>query len=296
MTADEQVRAVRGPKQFTSQKGRFYVWKKNRYWSVTTIIGGGLPKPVLVNWAKKFTATYAVEHLPELYAIGKKDPVGAIDWLKRAADRSRDKAGDLGSLVHASAEAYALGKPYPEWTEEQAPFMASFESWLHDFKPSFVAVEAPCFSDKHRYAGTLDCIIEVSTDLIPSEPLWGPTPVGRPWRILGDYKSGRTGPWPEAGLQLSAYRYSESHIGLPDGSETPTPEVDGCAVLKIRPEGYEFVPIRADEEVFRSFLYVREVFRFTQEIAKTVVGEPLSAPLRDPVEAIAEEVIAQGVA
>jgi hypothetical protein len=273
-----EARIMRGPRQFTTQKGRYYVWKKNRYWSVTTIIGGGLPKPVLVNWAKKFTAEYAVENLDQLYALAKKEPAGAVDWLKRAADRSRDTAGNLGSLVHDAAEAYALGQPYPEWTAEQAPFMESFKAWLADFSPRFEAVEAPCYSDKHRYAGTLDgiCVIDGV-------------------RYLIDYKTGRTGPWPEAGLQLAAYRYSESFIGLPDGSKEPTPPVDACAVVKLRPEGYEFVPVRADEEVFRAFLYVREVFRFTQELSKDIVGMPLDRPERDPIDAIADELIHEGV-
>ena len=269
---------IRGPRiERTGRGGRWYVWHKRRYWSVTTIISGGLPKPVLVNWAKKVTAEAAVANLDVLAQLAADSPEGAIDWLKRAPDRTRDKAGNIGSLVHAASEAYVLGRPYPEWGEAQAPYMASFLAWLHDFTPEFVAVEAPCFSIKHRYAGTLDAIAVIN---------------GK--RYLLDYKSGK-GVYPEVGLQLAAYRFSESFIGLPDGTEEPTPKVDECAVVHLRPEGYEFVPIRADEEVFRAFLYVREVYRFAVETADTIVGAPwqpdglLERQLAESLEASGED-------
>lgn len=270
--------SVRGPKiERAGQGGRFYVWKKNRYWSVTTIISGGLPKPVLVNWAKKVTAEYAVEHLESLNQLVADDPKGAIDWLKGAAFRQRDAAANLGTLVHEACEAHVLDKPYPEYTAEQEPFMVSLEDWIKDFQPTFESVEAPCFSDKHRYAGTLDAIAVID---------------GK--RYLLDYKTGK-GVYPEVGLQLAAYRFSESFLGLPDGSEGPTPAVDECAVVHLRPEGYEFVPVRADQPVFESFLFCREVFRFMEELSKTVVGDPLIPNAMDPVEAMETEVTTQGV-
>src|SRR5437773_1920308 len=98
---------------------RFYDWRGESFWSVTTIIGGGVPKPALINWAKKFTAEYAWDNFDVLAEMRETDDRdGAIDWLKNAAFRSRDKAADLGSVVHASIEAVALGKPIPRWPKE----------------------------------------------------------------------------------------------------------------------------------------------------------------------------------
>ena len=104
------------PKQARMAQGkRFYQWRDEAYWSVTTIIGGGLPKPVLINWAKKFTAEYAVDNLEKLNALcapdsdGTIDRAGAVDWLKGAAFRDRDKKADIGTAVHAAAEAHVLG-------------------------------------------------------------------------------------------------------------------------------------------------------------------------------------------
>src|SRR6266508_3629494 len=130
----------------TNRTGRFYGWRNEKYWSVTTIINGGLPKPALINWAKKFTAEYAVEHFDALSVLVKDDPDGAIEWLKGAAYRDRDRKADLGTEIHAATEAYVLGKPMPPWSLPVRPIMANFEKFLADYKPEYLATEASVYS------------------------------------------------------------------------------------------------------------------------------------------------------
>ena len=120
------VRRVRGPQMETSESGRFYVWHGERYRSVTSIISGGLPKPALIGWAKKVTAEYAVANLESLKVLVADDPAGAVDWLKGAAYRDRDRKADIGLAIHAAAEAYVLEAPYPAWPEAVAPYMRAF--------------------------------------------------------------------------------------------------------------------------------------------------------------------------
>lgn len=268
----------RGVRMESSRDGRFYYWAGRQYWSVTTIIGGGLPKPFLVNWAKKFVAEYAVKNLDLLTPLVERDPRGATAWLKESPYRDRDEKGELGSECHDAAESFVLGRPYPEWRPEVAAVMKHFIGWLEDYAPEFDAVEAPVFSPSQDYAGTLDAIATF--------PRLG----GR--RLLIDYKTGKD-VYPEVALQLAAYRYSESFIGLPDASEAPTPEVDGCAVVHLTPKGYRFIEVRADEEVFRAFLYVREVFRFQQELSKGVIGRPFEMPDEALNERLAASVAAR---
>lgn len=239
---------------------RTYEWRGDEYWSVTTIINGGLPKPVLVNWAKKFVATYAWENfdtLASMHAAGDED--GAIGWLKDSPWRSRDKAADLGSVVHASCEAVALGKPVPPWPKHAQPRMDGFKAFLTENEPDFHNVEASVFNRSELYAGTLDAIATIA---------------GR--RYLLDTKTGK-GVYPEVSLQLAAYRFAE-FIGGADGAEVPMPAVDACAVLHL-PEvgGYELIEVRADEQVFRTFQYVREVYRWQKDIAKSVILGPLES-------------------
>ena len=245
----------------TSRSGsRYYDWRGERYHSVTTIIGGGVPKPALINWAKKFVAEYAYDNFSTLAEMhSNEDRDGAISWLKESPYRSRDKAADLGSVVHASCEAIALGKPIPPWPITAKPRMEGFKSFLEDNAPDFHNVEASVYNRSERYAGTLDAIATIA---------------GR--RYLLDIKPGK-GVYGEVALQLAAYRFAE-FIGGADGDEVPMPEVDGCAVLHL-PEagGYDLIDVRADIDVFRSFQYVREVFKWQTEKSKSVILGPLEA-------------------
>jgi len=258
-------------KRTTTNKGRYYEWRAEdgKFWSVTTIVNGGLPKPVLVNWAKKFTAEYAIDNYARLGVLlepspdGFVDREGALDWLKNASFRDRDRRGALGTLVHDAAEAYILGKPTPDWTPDMRPRMFEFMRFLSDHKPDYMdgMVEAPVYNRAERYAGTLDGICDIG---------------GR--RVLIDYKTGK-GVYPEVALQLAAYRHAE-FIGAPDGSEIPMPSVDACVVLHIPDEGeYQLIEVRADDEVFQAFKYVREVFRFMEETSKRVLLGPFPSTL-----------------
>lgn len=267
----------------TKQGARWYDWKGERYWSVTTIISGGLPKRALIYWSANQVAEFAcdnVEEIKSLIASGERD--AAYDLLKRSPWRKRDKAADIGTAIHEAIEAHVLGRPVPEWPLPLRPRMQAFERFLAEYEPAFVPApvsgppverqaqdsaeapvpagagillaEAPVFHRSQRYAGTLDGIVEIG---------------GR--RLVLDVKTSARGIYPEVGMQLAAYRFAE-FVGLPDGSEQPLPETDGAVALHLPEDGtYELREIQADEEVFRAFLYVREVYRFLTDMADGVV-------------------------
>lgn len=253
---------------------RFYTWRGERYWSVTTIIGGGIPKPALINWAKKFVAEYAVDHFPALTALVETgDREGAVSWLEDSPYRDRDRAADIGTQVHAAAEAYRLGRPMPPWPLEVKLRMDAFVQWLETWKPEFEQVEAPVFHREQHYAGTLDAIVTVAGQ-----------------RLVVDYKTSRTGIYPEVALQLAAYRHAQ-FIALPDGSEVEMPETDGGAALWLAADGtYQFVPVRCDRDVYRAFLYAREVYRWQDLTSKGVIGAPLMPALAIAMPGLQETV------
>lgn len=251
---------------------RLYTWATGeKFWSVTTIIGGGLPKPALLPWGIKSVAEAAVAKRKTLTAMtieceteGKCSPGNwcsscdaAVRWLKSAPYQQRDKAADLGTRIHEAAEAYKLGRPMPEWAEDIRPYMEQYVRWLVAHEPTFEATEATVYSRTERYAGTLDAIVTLAD--------------GR--RLLIDYKSGKD-VYPEVAIQLAAYRHAE-FIGMPDNTERPVPEVDGCAVLHLQAtaDTPAFREVRADREVFATFLYAREVFRWQEETSKGVLGD-----------------------
>jgi hypothetical protein len=251
----------------TTDTGRTYLWPKTgeTFDSVTTIIKYGTPTGYgLQKWMKKVNVEYAVKHrdlwLPMAQA-GKEQ--AAVDSIVGEADRQRDSASVRGSDVHDWAEKVVLGTAVGEAPLLIRPYVEQFTRFLREWRPEYEATEATVYSRQHGYAGTLDWIAR-----IPGHGL-----------VLGDYKTKPDGKtiYGEVGLQLAAYRYAD-FIGLPDGTEAPVPEVDAVLALVIHPSSYELIPVRADRDVFRSFLYVQQVRRFCDETAKTVLAKKLHPP------------------
>jgi hypothetical protein len=261
----------------TSSRGskRLYSWRDEAYWSVTTIIGGGVPKPALLPWGIKMVAEAAVEMADTLPAMVAADREGAIRFLKGSPYAKRDKAADLGTLVHEAAEAHALGRPMPPVTADVRPYLDSFERFLADFTPEIIATEASVYNRSEHYAGTLDMIARL---MLPQSECLVPK------TYILDAKSGKD-VYPEVGLQLAAYRNAE-FIGLPDGSEGPMPAVDGALALHLTVNGYRLIEVRCDYEVYRSFLYAREVFRWQETTSKTVLGAEYGALVEQKQEAL----------
>ena len=254
-----------GPRGSRTEGGkRLYQWKQHNYWSVTTLLQA-VPKPALTGWAAREAAEFAVANVRQINAlVRKKEERAAVDLVKNAPWRSRDKAANLGTSVHAAVEALILDKPMPEWDDDVAPFMAHFDRFVADWNVTFTASEATVYSRSEKYAGTFDFAATIPrlADLGYAGP-----------RALGDLKTGK-GVYAEVALQLAAYAHAD-FIGLPNGDEVPVPEVDCGVVLHLRPEGYRLIPVRIDDEVFLSFKYVREVFRWVNELSADVLGTPL---------------------
>lgn len=271
--------------------GRLYEWRApgspvadapERFWSVTTIIDKSSNKQGLINWAARTVAEYAVanihrvRHMLEAVTVKKDDAtgialvsdpaamMGAIDWLKGCTYRNREYKANLGSTIHAHTEAYMKRQPFPEPPTDAAGYITAFRQWLADWSPTFEMAEASVFSRTYRYAGTLDAIVRIPK-------------VGR---CVIDYKSTGSGVYPEAALQLAAYRNAE-FIGRPDGREEKMPAIDATFVLWLKPDGYEFVPVDTTEPVFRSFRHAIEMFRWVEEIAQHVIGSPLDPPVEE---------------
>ena len=263
---------VSSPRQaISTAKGRFYTWPPDplanveveRFISVTNALSQGIPKPAIARWVQYGTSTFAVDNL-DLVAQTVKAPNGrkaAIDMIAQAPYRESEKAMALGTLIHDHCEAMVLGTSGPAIPPEHEGFVRAFDQFVNDFQPDFEMTEATVYNRTYRYAGTLDFIARI--------PGYG--------LVLGDYKTtkpGRQGHgiYPETALQLSAYRFAE-FIGLPDGTEAEMPPVEACFGVNLRPDGYKVVPLQADEDVFRTFLYALEVAQFVNDGA-ALVGDP----------------------
>lgn len=261
---------------------RYYDWKGERFWSVTTILSGGVPKPALLPWGIKMVAEGAVEAVESgaLVPMVGQDRDAAVKFLKGLPYAKRDRAANLGTEIHQAIELLAQGRPWPDWPLPIRPHMERFREFAEAFSPEWIASEASVFSRSQAYAGTLDAIVRVGDRT-----------------LLLDVKTGKD-IYPEVALQMAAYRHAE-FIGLPDGNEEPMPPVDGAVALHLTGDAARLIEVETGERVFGAFLYAREVFRWQEEIAKTVIGDEI-APLIDIAaarkareNAMADEAIAQ---
>lgn len=280
-----------------------------RMWSVTTIIGC-LEKPALLFWAAEETAKAAVtiaDTLPQRIREDGEDEV--VLWLRDARFRrpkNKLSAASLGTCAHSACQEYAITGVRPtndriaELIQQEGGarfngvaaeaavlerMLDQFDDWLQRFQPSYQATEVVVYHPTYGYAGTADAFLTIDGV-----------------RTIVDYKSSRDGydrkgnaktPYPEAALQLSAYRfathaavwrarryeqYRRRYYLLNDAEREmaqPVPEVDGGLVIHLTPDHCEAFATRCDEKVFEAFLYCIEVSRWLNGLAKDAIGMPI---------------------
>lgn len=220
---------------------------------VTSIIEDGLPKPALIGWAAKITAETAVNRWAEL---GELPVAERLKVLKGCRYEERDAAARRGTEVHALAEQLVHGQQV-EVPEELAGHVDSYLRFLEDWDPQPVLTEAVVYSRPFQYAGTLDLVATM----------------GSGQRLLCDVKTNRSGVYGDVAFQLAAYRYADRYLDH-DGQPQDMPEVDGTAVIWVRSDGYDLIPVHTDLDVLKEFRHIAVVAR-AQAGAKEYVGEAL---------------------
>jgi hypothetical protein len=223
---------------------------------VTTILKA-LPKDALINWAANATAEAAINRWDELAAM---PPAARLKTLQGARYADRDAAGNRGTEVHKLGEQLVHGKAV-SYPDELAGHVSSYVAFLDEFDPQPVLVEGVVMSHAHGYAGTLDLIADFPT-------------LGQ--RLLVDLKTNRSGIFGETALQLAAYRGADTYV-TDEGDEVDMIEVDGCAAVHVRPDGYSLIPLESGPEQFRAFLYLQQVARWTED-SRDLVGDPIQPP------------------
>lgn len=247
---------------------------------VTTILNQGFPKPGLVFWSANLTAADAFNTLPTLVAASLRpaEREAAYDWLRKGHIRKKEERGDIGTAAHTLVESHVLGTPLSDELlndPEMAPYLDNFLRFVAEWEIEFEASEMTVGNYAHGYAGKLDFLFR-------SHRIAAALEVAADTLFIGDTKTGgeldEKGVYPEAGLQMSAYRKAE--VGwLRDGTRVPLPEIhDVGIVLHLRPDGYRPMPLKCGDDVFEAFLHVQQVAEFERVLSKSVVGEALELP------------------
>jgi hypothetical protein len=224
---------------------------------VTSILGDGVPKPALITWAANATAEYAVDNWDRLSDLS---PSVRMKELQGARYAVKDAAANKGTAVHAIAEKLVAGEEV-DVPDDLVGHAESYARFLDTFQVEPVHVEFSVASYRWGYAGTGDLIAYV-------------TFLGVKRLLLMDVKTNRSGIFGETALQLAAYRYADVLLG---DEEQPMPEVEGCAGIHVRADGYDLLPVIAEEPQHKQFLYAQRVAQAAKEF-----GELVGAPVKPP--------------
>jgi len=219
---------------------------------VTWVIGEGIPKRALIDWAARTTAGYAVDNWEELSGIGVAE---RLRRLERARWDTVKSAAARGTDVHSLAMRLAAGLEV-DVPEPLEGFVDAYLKFVDDWQPEEILIEAPVFNRTLRYAGTLDLIARLKDG----------------WVHLLDWKTTGSGIWPETAIQLAAYRNAEFYLDA-EGNERPLPQVDYCGAVWLRADGYDLIPVEASAEAFKIFQWARAVARFATSPREDWVGE-----------------------
>ena len=235
-------------------KGRWYFHPTTgEQWpSITNVLDVAVSKPALVPWAAKITAAKAWNELPRMVTQSRtrtsceakrSDQRCGKCWdclnreIKSEVQIVKDMAADLGTRVHAIAEAYVLGKPTPA-DEEAQPFVKQLLRFYNDFDVNLdqdiEAAEVTVVNRRQGYAGTGDVLLWLTLD-------------GKRRLYVVDYKTSSTRPvtsvYPEHGMQVAAIAKGETVL-LDTGEEMPMPgPIAGGFILNLRVDGYALIPM-----------------------------------------------------
>lgn len=248
-----------GIRRVNRGKGHSYTLDGESVIGVTTAIGV-LDKPALINWAANTTAGYAVDRWDELAAM---PPSKRLAVLQKSRYADVDKASKRGTEVHKLAEELIHGRKV-DVPEELAGYVESCVRFLDDWEPEPVITEFVVAHRKWRYCGTGDAVFRLKDGRV---------------KII-DWKTGRTGIYPETALQLAAYKYAEVYVGA-DGEEHPMADLGIDDVgwgVHIRADGYDPIPLNVSERVFKYFTHIVHVARMQRDVMEGWRGDALQPP------------------
>jgi hypothetical protein len=218
-------------------RGHWYSLDGAKVPGVTTVVGN-LPKGALIEWASRTTAEYAIDHWDEL---SEQPPSSRLSTLTKARHQKSGAAALRGTQIHALGERVSHGEAVD--AGEHQSEVEAYARFLDRWQVDVIATETPCASTEWRYAGTADAWATFGTG-----PLAGA-------RVLLDIKTGGR-VWPDASLQLAAYRHCD--LWQPDGadSESALPTTDAVVVAHILTDSVELLPVETGPAQFRQFQYL----------------------------------------
>lgn len=209
---------------------------------VTTILGGGIPKPALVRWAPRVVAEWVVhpDNRARVEELLNGDPDAAIRELKELPTKVRDEAAVRGTAVHDFAEALATTGSAEDVPDDLAGYVEGYADFLDRFQITPLLMERPVASRKDWYAGKFD--------MIGTSPLLND---GKP--VMLDIKTSKY-VYGETGIQTAAYSLAEFYMDE-DGNEHPMPTIAATYVAHVTPMDRDGINARYGDAPLGTTLY-----------------------------------------
>ncbi|MFI2213021.1 hypothetical protein [Streptomyces sp. NPDC020141] len=241
---------------------RFYIDPEDAHSRVpgVTSVVDQLPKSFLKFWAVKVTAEAAVEHEDVWLPLARRDPQGAVDYLKGVHRRVAGEAAGVGSRAHTWFERAARGEAInPRHVPADVKHHVRwFMEFLDQIQPEFLHLEQTVWSDRHQYAGSFDALARIDGEVVMLD-----------WKTSKDV-------YASVALQLAAYRYADRIILSDTGENVSLPPMAGGAVLHVRPDAWKLVPVSCGPGIFKKFLALRDIFDWETIDSRGVIGFPIA--------------------
>jgi len=207
-----------------------------------------LAKPALLFWSANMAADYFKEHIVPGRSLDEIEIENIWKEAKRAHTKKKEEAGDIGHLVHDWVDKFCKGdNPGMPINEIAQGGVNRFLDWTEKHQVKFLINEQPCYSQKYKYAGTIDGICKIDGkmylfDLKTSN------------HIVAEYF-----------MQTSAYLKARIE-------EFPKEKFDGLVILRVgKQDGeLEFVtkPMSEVNTYFKAFLFALQLKKSMDEVTK----------------------------
>ena len=227
---------------------RYYVWKGQRYPSVSSLRRMAGLSFQLHQWTISRVIDRAVgEHdiltrilerpaRPRERVRDKNVQLEARRWLRSAATEERDAAAELGTAVHT---AVTSGQRPMDVAEDVRPYLYQYLSWLHDSGATILAVEQQVFNITEGYAGSFDLLVSFRNGEV----------------YVIDVKTSR-GTYTDHALQIVGYsqaEFSGEDDVIDPAVTTLLASATGMALLHLTPEGWTFQRVRVTPRLYSAF-------------------------------------------
>lgn len=273
---------------------KYFDGEGNEYWSVTTLLSGGVPKQNLIPWAAAQASHSMVEELAipsqatrqlliDIKGAGTSEDLSdVLERVDRAIDNYSNRDIVLGQLASGVKTHVEKGRKFVSNAHKRTrDTAADAGTAAHNMIEQYILTGLWEKNENEMAQASFDNFLEFEKQL---EPKWeaseltvyNPTakyagtldfiadiPALGEGLTLGDIKTGK-GVYPEVALQLAAYRFAEFAETAHGNDKVDMPKTERAVVLHLRPDSWELVPVQADEAAFEMFKAVMHVAWFTR--------------------------------